>query len=316
LGSRLDWSIRHSISPHVLKVSETVKLTRNFPRSLTSLMAPMEGQRRSERIQLEIPIRVIGFALEKNEFSEETTTIVVNREGGRIKLKQKIVPRSEIRIINLESYKEADFRVVGPTRLEGKEVAEWGVEYMERGHNIWGIDFPSPQSSEEEAGTLLECRVCHKQEMRIVSPMEMEALRSTGIVAYSCENCKKLTYWSYADARARAAELAPPDLIAPPVSENPVEKKALEKRKLKRLGMKLAILVRNAQGVEEIGKTVDVSRGGVAVALAMDLTVGDKVTIICPYSGNRREPGKKAEVRRRAAFPFNERRDYGFLYLT
>jgi hypothetical protein len=94
-----------------------------------------------------------------------------------------------------------------------------------------------------------------------------------------------------------------------------VEKKGIEKRKAKRMGMKLPILVRNAKGMDETGKTDDLSKGGVAVSLAMDLVVGDQVTVISPYNGHTNEPGQKAEVRRRAVFTFNDKRQYGLQYI-
>ncbi|HEV2350733.1 MAG TPA: PilZ domain-containing protein [Terriglobia bacterium] len=278
-------------------------------------MVPPIEQRRSERLPKEIPIRVIGFALEKNEFSEDTTTVAISREGARIKLKQKVAPHSTVRIINLENYNEADFRVVGPSSLEGREASEWGVEYVELARNIWGIEIPAVKIPVDDPGALLECRVCHQQDRHVLSPMEAEAMNSAGILALNCDKCNKLTYWNYADPRMLPVVFPPPDLIAPAVPDKPVEKKGIEKRKAKRLGMKLKILVRNSKGVEEIGKTEDISKGGVAVALAMDLVVGEQVTVICPYSGQGNEPGQKAEVRRRAAFTFNERRHYGFLYL-
>ncbi|HLY59726.1 MAG TPA: PilZ domain-containing protein [Terriglobia bacterium] len=279
-------------------------------------MAPPIEQRRSERVAKEIPIRVIGFALEKNEFSEDTTTVTLSREGARIKLKQKVVPKSTVRIINLESYKEADFHVVGPSGLQGREASEWGVEYVESGRNIWGIEIPAVKTRVDDPGTLLECRVCHHQDMHVLSPMEAEALNSTGLLALSCEKCTKLTYWNYADPSLRPYIPPPADLVAPPVPQKPVEKKGIEKRKAKRLGMKLKILVRNSKGAEEVTTTEDLSKGGVAVALAMDLQVGEHITVICPYNGQPNEPTQKAEVRRRAAFAFNERRHYGFLYIS
>jgi hypothetical protein len=277
-------------------------------------MAPSE-QRRSVRLSKEIPIRVIGFALEKNEFSEDTTTVIISREGARIRLNQKVIPKSTVRIINLENYKEADFHVVGPSGLHGREASEWGVEYVESGRNIWGIEIPAAKPRGDDPGTLLECRVCHHQDTHHLSPMEAEALNSTGLLALTCSKCNKLTYWNYADPSLRPLTPPPSDMVAPPVTEKPVEKKGIEKRKSRRLGMKFQILVRNSKGVEEVTKTEDISKGGVAVALAMDLEVGDKVMIICPYNGQPNEPSQKAEVRRRAAFAFNDRRHYGFLYV-
>lgn len=240
-------------------------------------------------------------------------TVEVNREGALIKLNHKMVPKSDVRIINLESYKETDFHVVGPSRMEAGQISEWGVEYIDKRHNIWGMDFPAISPLEEQEGVLLECRACHKHDLKMVSQMEVDALNSTGILAYPCDNCKKLTYWNYADPSRRPAVLPPADLVAPP--DAPKEEKGIEKRTAKRMGMKMAILVRNAKGVEEITKTEDVSKGGVAVALSMDLAVGDLVTIVCPYSAQGPRFDQKADVRRRASFTFNDRRVYGFRYI-
>ena len=260
-----------------------------------------------------IPIRVIGFALGKDNFSEDTVTVEVNREGARIKLNHRVVPKSDVRIINLESYKEADFHVVGPSRMEAGNIAEWGVEYIDKRHNIWGMEFPAISPFEDQEEAALECRACHKQDVKIVTQMEVDALNSTGLLAFPCDQCKKLTYWNYADSSRRPAVLPPADLVAPP--DAPKEEKGIEKRTAKRMGMKMAILVRNAQGVEEITKTEDVSKGGVAVALSMDLAVNDLVTIVCPYSAQGPRFDQKADVRRRASFTFNDRRLYGFRYL-
>jgi len=276
-------------------------------------MARQSEQRRSQRLRMGIPIRVIGFALGKDHFSEDTVTVEVNREGALIKLNQKVLPKSDVRIINLESYKEADFHVVGPSRMEAGLIAEWGVEYIDKRHNIWGMDFPAISTFEEQAGVLLECRACHKQDLKMISQMELDALDSTGILAFSCDNCKRLTYWNYADPGRRPAVLPPADLVAPP--DAPRDQKGIEKRTAKRMGMKMDILVRNAKGVEEITKTEDVSKGGVAVALSMDLTVGEEVIVVCPYSGQGPRFDQKAQVRRRANFTFNDRRVYGFQYI-
>ena len=121
-------------------------------------------QRRTERLLLTIPIRVIGLDMGGEDFTEDTHTIVVNHAGARIALQHRVAADDSIRIINLENYNEADFRIVGPTRLAGSEVAEWGVECSEPGRNIWGIELPPPLTQQgSDAGALLECRACHAQ---------------------------------------------------------------------------------------------------------------------------------------------------------
>jgi hypothetical protein len=243
------------------------------------------------------------------KFSEDTHTLAVNRDGARIGLNAKVDVDDVIRIANLENYSEADFRVVGPMNPPGAE-AVWGVECVERGRNIWGIEFPAPLAS--QAGALLECRACRTQRLWPVTLTEVEVLDSTGVVTRSCGQCGKTTYWTYAEAARRPREFSPSEPTAPPVREVKME----EKRANKRLTMRLPILVRNRRGEEEVSKTDDISKHGVAVTLAVELDEGEQVEILCPYSPQEElKIWQKGEVRRRDKFPFGGRRSYGIHYV-
>lgn len=272
-------------------------------------------QRRSERVLISIPIRVMGSDISGESFTEDTQTIVVNQAGARIALQHRVAADDALRIVNLENYNEADFRVVGPTRLSGTEVAEWGVECTEPGRNVWGIALPPPLAGEgSDAGALLECRACHTQGFWPLTLMEVEVLNTTGAVNRSCTECNKTTYWTYADVRRRPREFSPSEPVAPAPREADVKKK-IEKRLQKRLAMRLPIMVRNQQGEEEVTKTEDISKGGLAVSLTMDLNVGDSLQVVCPYTPGSQDIPQKGEVRRRATFPFGGKRLYGIQYV-
>lgn len=272
-------------------------------------------QRRTERLTLSIPIRVMGTDLAGEQFTEDTNTLVVNQAGARIVLQHRVGAEDSIRIVNLENYNEADFRVVGPTRLSGIEVAEWGVECSEPGRNIWGIELPPPLAPQgTEAGALLECRACHSQGFWPITLMEVEVLQTTGIINRACSKCGKATYWTYAEVSRRPREFPPQEPVAPAPREADVKKK-MEKRRDKRMSMKLPVLVRNGKGEEETGKTENVSKSGLAVSLAMDLNIGDSLQIVCPYTPGSQDIPQKAEVRSRATFPFGGKRLYGMQYV-
>jgi hypothetical protein len=95
-------------------------------------------QRNSERLLLTIPVRVMGFDPRTGTFTEDTHTVMVNRAGALIRLRHRVAADDSIRIVNLENYAEADFRVVGLARTEAREVYQWGVECLELERNIWG----------------------------------------------------------------------------------------------------------------------------------------------------------------------------------
>ena len=275
-----------------------------------------EPERRgTERLALRIPIRVIGFATADGDFTENTETLVVNQGGARITLKHHVAADDTVRIVNLDSHAEAEFRVVGLTRLKGGEVSEWGVECTEKDHNVWGVELSPPLAREgKDAGALLECRACHSQGFWPLTLMEVEVLDTTGEINRSCSKCDRTTYWVYADVGRRPREFSDAEPVAPKPREAEIHK-FVERRKFKRMMLKLPIFVRNQEGEEEVSKTDNVSKGGVAVPLAMDLKIGEIVNVECPHTTEVPDILQKAEVRYRGTFPFDGRRLYGLMYI-
>lgn len=273
-----------------------------------------EERRSTERLALRIPIHVIGFGTSDGDFTEDTETRVVNQGGARIALKHHVAAEDTLRIVNQETHAEAEFRVVGPTRLKGEEVSEWGVECTEKDHDVWGVQLPPPLEREgKDAGALLECRACHGQGFWPLTLMEVEVLDSTGEIGRTCSKCSKMTYWTYADVTRRPREFSATEPVAPKPREAEV-KKFVERRKFKRMMLKLPVYVRNQKGEAETSKTENVSRGGLAVMLAMELKMGDVVGVECPQTSDSPNILQKAEVRYRATFSFGDRRLYGLQY--
>jgi hypothetical protein len=276
-----------------------------------------EAERRgTERLLLAIPIRVISFGTESTSFTEYTSTVEVNRAGARIALKHRIASGDTLRIVNLENLSEADFHVLGPTRLDREEVAEWGVECREPGRNIWGIDFPPPIAAEKsEAGALLRCQGCGKQMLSVLTLMELDILDTTGGLPRLCDHCGQLSSWTCADAARDPQQLPVTEPSAGSPSQVEPGSSRVERRAYKRLALKLPVVVRNHEGAEELAKTEDVSKGGLAVCLSMKLAVGEIVRVICPYTKGDQNLGQRAEVRRRVTFFAGNRWLYGFRYI-
>lgn len=99
-------------------------------------------RRHSERVLLRIPITVKGKDIHGKSFSEETCTLVINRNGARITLQNKVRPDDQIMITNRQSQVTVPFRVVDQAGQSIGEGPEWGVECMEENLEFWGILFP------------------------------------------------------------------------------------------------------------------------------------------------------------------------------
>ena len=268
--------------------------------------------RRSERILLTIPVIVAGCDASGGEFSEEACTLVVNRDGARITLKHFAAAQDIIHIVNLDNMREADFRLVGRMNDPEAEVAEWGVECLSEDINIWGIEFADRAGAEAwSMHALLECRACGRRFFWPVSLVELDVLRSSGIIQNHCEHCGQATYWMFADAsyRVRAFAATEPVIPPPPPPARP------ERRAARRWVVQLPVLVRSSKGAEEIARTENASAFDLAVYLDLDLTLGEIVAVICPYHSSGRNAERQAELRRRGPASPGQKTLYAFRYL-
>ena len=272
--------------------------------------------KQSEHVRLSLPIRVLGFDEARGRFIEDTHTILVSPTGSLIGLKHRVFPADTVRVINLENMEEADFRVVGPSIVNETEVAEWGVECVEKDRRIWGPQYTKLlEARGKEASIRIECRACHQQYERSTTLLEIEVLEATGMIALECDQCRKPTYWTYAETNRRPKTFVVAEAVAPPPRVVPIRQQ-LERRARKRVRIKLPVLIRNERGEEEIRETADITRDGVAVSLAMELTQGQTVTLLCPYAPNGTNIAQKARVIWADPYPSGGRRYYGLRFIS
>jgi hypothetical protein len=285
-------------------------------------------RRKTERLMLAIPVRVLAFSA-NGEFTEDSSTVQVNRDGARIVLTHRVAMDDTLRIINLHNLAEADFRVVGPARLDGGQTAEWGVECIDPGRNIWGVDFPPPlDPGDPRASALLVCQGCGKQVLVVLSLVEVDILEAAGVLHRQCDQCDEYSSWAPAQIEQQpqnATEPTPslptslppqPTTVPRPLSSVGPNQGRIERRVHRRLPLKLPVLVRTPEGFREVSKTENISKGGIAVCLSIALNVGQIITVICPYTEGGQNLEQRAEVRRRSIFITGQRWLYGMRYMT
>jgi len=271
------------------------------------------GARNTERLLLAIPIRVLGLKCQKGEFIEDTRTAVVNGRGARIALKQPVFPNDTVKIINLNNYLKTDFRIVAAAGTSDQGIAEWGVECLAPAQDIWGIDFGPPLQG--KSGALLQCQECRKEGFTALTEAELETLTHQNSIERPCSQCARPTPWQYSSIHHPSREHEFGTVVASPQRPAPAAEPS-NRRTDDRRGAKLPIHVRNSAGQEEPSATENLSPGGLAVSLVMDLKVGDPVQVIHPYSPASPQSARPAIVRRRAAYPLGGRRLYGLEFVN
>ncbi len=265
-------------------------------------------KRRSDRLMLTVPLRVLGMDAGGDKFKAEGRTLVLNRHGAKIQLSQKLVTGSTVRIVNLSNRREADFRVVGPTAPPTEKGSEWGVEYVRPNEDIWGIRFPPSEGDVPEAAALLECRVCRAAVMARLSLVEVEVLDASGVLNRLCQNCDGKTPWGYAEKQLTMDKALPTDARPEVVEDGP------EKRRHRRVALQMPVRVRDYQGGTDISKSDNVSKGGFSFVSEKNYSVGAGVMVACPYSPTGQSPEVHARIVRARPIPGTNRKIYGVSY--
>jgi len=271
------------------------------------------SRRRSERLLLTFPIRVEGSDQKGRTFSENTRTLVVNRHGARIQLKRILNPGQTLRIVNLVGNREADFRVVGPTQPLSEQGGEWGVECRDEKCNIWGIDFPPAEESGLPCSVLLACRRCRNVSLARMSLVELDVLESAGLLTRDCPTCGGSTSWGHVEQQVgipvpgQEAEPAIREVLDPPPP-------TANRRLSSRVALRLPIRVRSWYGSEELAKSENVSKGGLAFVSDKRYEIGEALQITCPYKPGADNIELRGRVVRRDVMQGSGRFVYGVRY--
>jgi len=152
--------------------------------------------RRSCRVALSIPIRVIGIDYRGIDFTEEATTIIVNLHGAKIRMTHQVMPDSEIRVFCHTTGAEGLFRVVSKLQSPELKFTYWGIENMDLGRNIWGVDIPELKPGDQfKVRAVLECPKCSARESLPLDEILLVALQEKGGLERTCVVCTNTGLW-------------------------------------------------------------------------------------------------------------------------
>ncbi|HWF38294.1 MAG TPA: PilZ domain-containing protein, partial [Candidatus Acidoferrales bacterium] len=222
----------------------------------------MSQHRRSDRIDVAMPIQVIGMELSTGQtFCKETETRVISRHGASIVLNAALPIDDEITIRCLATNEEAKCRVVGLIKNPGAELI-YGIAFLEPNVNPWGIDFPELRGPDNGlARVLLSCASCQTQEVVYLNEIEMQIFETNRALERFCRRCSRITSWKF-DSMNPSATIQPAEQSAPKPADPPAQQ-TINRRKHGRIRTSTLGCVRS--GVEEEMVTCeDVSRGGVS----------------------------------------------------
>jgi hypothetical protein len=97
--------------------------------------------RRSQRIDLNVPVVVYRHPSEGPQFYESTQTLVVSAHGALMALTQMVVPRQKFHVQNTDSGEQQECRVVS-VKKEPTGPPKVAVEFTRPAPKFWHLAFP------------------------------------------------------------------------------------------------------------------------------------------------------------------------------
>jgi hypothetical protein len=155
----------------------------------------LDLNRRSDRISLHLPVLVSGADVNGQSFRDDTHTLLVTRHGGKILLGRDLDLESEVMIHYARRGREAAVRILN--RLSSMPgVYQYGIEFLDRHENLWGIHFPSASEAADAVGrVLLECIQCHAQEVACLDGLSLELFHANRTISRPCKCSEAKTTW-------------------------------------------------------------------------------------------------------------------------
>jgi hypothetical protein len=98
-------------------------------------------RRRSQRVLMQVPVRIRGNDVQGKPFEEEASTLAINAHGALVQVQARLTSGGKVLVQHKQTQEEEECSVVflGPVRI-GK--AEIGLEFSKACPTFWRVAFP------------------------------------------------------------------------------------------------------------------------------------------------------------------------------
>ena len=238
-----------------------------------------EGIRQSDRISLQMQVEASWLGANGKESRESAQTLLVSRNGGVIRLKEKLFPGQELtlhRKLEGDQSKMARARIVAEIDREADEFI-YAIAIVERRVDFWDIDFPAMHRAEEAlARMLMECSFCEKREVVYLNEMELRSFEIRKCVARHCKQCDAPSIWIEAQSESKVEEALP--------SRSAVEERVVPRRNRSRVKARVLACIRRRGFQEEVAVCEDLSKGGISFRSRNQYPEGTRLEVAVPYT--------------------------------
>jgi hypothetical protein len=238
-----------------------------------------EGIRQSDRISLQMQVDASWFGSSGVAVRQSAQTLLVSRNGGVIRLQEKLFPNQEItlhRTLEGDQTKTARARIVAEIDRD-PEGFIYAIAILDPRADFWDIDFPAPHKAEEAfARLLMECSFCQRREVVYLNEMELKSFEIRKCVARLCAHCDSPSIWIEAQSQSAIEEALP--------SRSAVEERVIPRRNRTRVKARVLACIRRRGFQEEVAVCEDLSKGGISFRSRNRYPEGTRLEVAVPYT--------------------------------
>jgi hypothetical protein len=241
--------------------------------------------RGSERVILNLRLRVSAPVERGEDFLGEGETIDVSHDGASIRLDRDLRVGQTIKIRRVGANKEALARVVGCYRDHTSTGRVYGVAFSDTESHLWDIVFP-PAAGLEDAvlRSLLRCIACGRLEVSYLNGFESELFLNHHSVARLCGECGGWTTWTRPSGTIRSASDASVCRGLAQLDTQEAGLQNLNNRSAQRLRTETVGCIRNRSLGNEIVLVSGVTREGVNFFSSNQYPEGASIEMAIPYT--------------------------------
>ncbi|PYV18466.1 MAG: hypothetical protein DMG21_04915 [Acidobacteria bacterium] len=254
-------------------------------------------QRRSDRVEMALPVRIKGLSKQTKFFDEETETVLISKNGFMTRLLAPVDLETELLVTSLTNHRSGTFRVAWISDAPTNGVHNLGLELIKTEGDLWGIRFTLAELGEDEVRikVWLACRRCGQKLLTEVPEAEYGPLDGGFLLARNCVTCRATTTWEFTtegpDQTATEGDTATFGGASPSGSrqggERPHRTPDTEQRKRGRAPLQMRVKVTRRQcgiQIEDVCETVNISRSGALFMTSQHYAVGETVQVVLPYT--------------------------------
>ena len=243
-----------------------------------------DGLRQSDRVRFRMPVEASWNTSEGTSGKHIAETLLVSRNGGVLRLEEKLATGQEITLRRMEGdlVKTTRARVMAEIDQEPDGFL-YAIQITEPGADFWDIEFPAPYKADEAlARLLMECGFCQRREVVYLNELELKSFEARKCVARLCKHCDTPSIWIEAQPEIKTQEKG----AAQPLT---MEERVIPRRNRTRVKARVLACIRRRGFQEEVAVCEDLSKGGLSFRSRNEYPEGSKVEVAVPFT-----PGSSA----------------------